>query len=167
MIETKRLFIRPPCEADFSDLLTLQANPEVMRYVGSGVRNKETVAKGLAQAIIHQQKHGFSLGSVFDKENRQFVGRAGLIHLGYDDKKEVEIAYAFCPSYWKMGYATEIVAALVEWGFNHLSLPVIVAIVHPDNWGSRRVLEKAGFKEIKRIEYAGIQQVYYQMKNHK
>ncbi len=164
LIKTQRLLIRPPCETDFADLYKLQSDPQVMQYIGRGIRDQEAVAKGLAQALTHQQKYGFSLGSVFDQASGYFIGRAGLIHLGYDDNaKEIEVAYALCPAYWKMGYATEIAMALIEWGFQHLPLDALVAITHPDNQQSQHVLEKAGLRKIKEVEIYNVQHCYYEI----
>jgi hypothetical protein len=39
---------------------------------------------GLESAIKYQNKYGFSLGIVTEKETGLFVGRAGLIYFAYD-----------------------------------------------------------------------------------
>lgn len=158
-LETTRLYMRPPCKEDFQDLYQLQSDPEVMRYIGEGIRDKDTVRRGLQQAIDHQKKHGFSLGSVFDKHSDTFIGRAGLIHIGFQDENDIEIAYAFHKAYWKKGYATEIAQALLIWGFSHLPYSFFVALVHPDNQSSRQVLEKMGMHYMKQVE----NKVYYQI----
>ena len=57
-----------------------------------------------------------------------------------------EIAYAFVPSAWGLGYAGEIARALVAMGFGLLELSSMTATVLASNGASRRVLEKAGLR---------------------
>ena len=144
-ITTPRLIVSSPVLADFDDLYNLQSNPAVMTFIGNGRRNKEEVLIGLQKAISHQEKHGFSLGSVYLKNSQQFIGRAGLIYMNYNDEQpEIEVAYALYPEYWGQGYATELVEFLLEWAYRSLQITHIFAAVNPDNLRSKRVLIKSG-----------------------
>src|SRR5260370_37767217 len=58
-LETPRLRLRPLAAADLPDLIALDLDPEVMRYVGSpaGVKTpEETEARGRAR--IRETEHG-------------------------------------------------------------------------------------------------------------
>src|SRR2546427_12549153 len=58
-LETPRLRLRPLAAADLPDLITLDLDPEVMRYVGSpaGVKTpEETEARGRARIL--ETEHG-------------------------------------------------------------------------------------------------------------
>lgn len=145
LIETERLVLRAPAENDLDNLFILQTNPFVMKFIAGGVRTKEKVELGLKEAIIHHNKYGYSLGSIFLKNN-QFIGRAGLIHHNYDDMSDIEIAYAFLPEAWGKGYATEIGNALIKYAFSKLKLKKIIAVVDPQNSFSKMVLMKLGMK---------------------
>ncbi len=57
------------------------------------------------------------------------------------------IGYELSPEYWYQGFMTEVIEKIVEYGFHHLELNRIEAFVEPKNVGSRRVLEKTGFRE--------------------
>jgi ribosomal-protein-alanine N-acetyltransferase len=59
----------------------------------------------------------------------------------------VEIGYGIEPPFRGHGYATEAVAALVRWGFDH-GVRRILAECHGDNRPSIRVLEKTGMRRI-------------------
>ncbi len=153
-LETKNLIINAPESTDFHDLYTLQSDPDVMKYIGQGVRTETEVMSGLEKAIAHYKKYAFSLGSVIEKENQQFVGRAGLIYLAYDDNQpDIEVGYALIKDAWHKGYGTELAKALIDWGFTHLTIEKLVGIVKPDNKASRRVLEKAGMRYIQNTTY--------------
>jgi RimJ/RimL family protein N-acetyltransferase len=165
-LETKRLVINAPELSDFDNMCTLQSDPEVMRYIGHGVRTKELVAESLQMAIDHQQKHGFSLGSVYEKGTEIFIGRAGLIYLAFDDTQpEIEVGYALLTAYWNKGYATELTRALIKWGFQHLSVSHLIGVIRPKNDRSRHVLEKSGMKYNGPSFYRDIEVALYQIDN--
>lgn len=148
-LETKRLIINVPEPSDFEDYYLHQSDPEVMKYIASGARTFEEVKVHLDKVIEHYQKHGFTLGTVTSKENGKFIGQAGLIYLAYQDNQpDIEIGYRLTKENWHKGYALELCSALIKWGFQHLSVNKLVAIIHPKNDASRRVLEKAGMHYI-------------------
>lgn len=69
-----------------------------------------------------------------------------------DDKKAVEIGYGFLQKYWRKGYATEAVGALIQWAFDTSKVDKITAETLRDNGGSIRVLEKLNMKKVKRTD---------------
>lgn len=146
-IETPRLLIKPPDKIDFEAYYGLLSDPEVMRYIGKGMRTREEVWENLENQIKHFNKHGFSLGFVYEKQTGLFIGRAGLVYLEMkDDQPAIEIGYALHHRFWNRGYSTELVKACVHWGFQNLPVKQLLAVIHPDNERSRRVLERAGMR---------------------
>lgn len=163
-LKTERLIIKPSVPEDFDDLYALQSDPDVMQYIGQGVRTSSEVNEWLAKAIAHHQKHGFSFCSVFEKESNQLIGQAGLQYLAYDDQQpDIEIGYRLKKQSWGKGYATELTKALIVWGFNNLSVDKLVAVINPANEKSRRVLEKAGMLYVGEIKYFMIKWHWYHM----
>lgn len=57
-----------------------------------------------------------------------------------------EIGYKLHPAYWKRGIAGEAIEAVLRYGYYHLQLERIEAIIDPLNLSSQKVLEKHGFK---------------------
>ena len=74
-------------------------------------------------------------------------------HVG--DKEYVDIGYGFAKKYWKLGYATEVVKALIDYSQNSLRLPMLVALIEKNNAASIRVAQKAGFEFWKNDMYNG------------
>jgi ribosomal-protein-alanine N-acetyltransferase len=73
----------------------------------------------------------------------QFVGMASLFpHEGAG----LEMGYWIGEPYWNRGFMSEAARALVDFGFERLDLPVIVAGHYVDNHASGRVLSKLGFR---------------------
>lgn len=63
------------------------------------------------------------------------------------ENHRAEIAYDLGTRFWKRGYATEAVRALMEWGKESFELHRIEAKVDPRNSASIALLEKLGFSE--------------------
>lgn len=64
---------------------------------------------------------------------------------GVGEEGEVEIGYGVAGDWRSRGYATEAVAALVDWALNQSGVVCVTAETDPSNVASQRVLEKAGF----------------------
>jgi RimJ/RimL family protein N-acetyltransferase len=73
-----------------------------------------------------------------------FLGWCGLFPLGHSGL--IEIGYRYVPAAWGRGIASEAAAAVLEHGFRALALDPIVAVTHPDNRASQRVLQKIGLR---------------------
>lgn len=154
VLETQRLTLKTSTTENFSNVFSLLSDPEVMRYVGNGPRTENEIQIGLDKMIKHQEKYGFSFCDIFKKDSGEFIGRAGLIHLAMnEDQDEIEVGYQLHKKYWGHGYATEITKALIEWGFKHLQLEFIVAVIQPENIASQKVLEKSGMIYIGKTNY--------------
>src|SRR6185503_11559567 len=126
-IETQRLILRPFECSDLEALFALNSDPEVMRYIGEGkVLSKEETAIRLTSIIGHWEKHGFGLWAAMHKEQGEFTGFCGLMHL--DNTLEIEVGYRLAKSYWRMGLATEGARASLDYGFDKLKLDRIVAV---------------------------------------
>ena len=70
------------------------------------------------------------------------AGFCGLVHPRR--QVEAELKYAFLPSAWGRGLATEAAAALLAYARAGLGLPSVMATVDPEHVASQRVLVKAG-----------------------
>jgi [ribosomal protein S5]-alanine N-acetyltransferase len=129
-----------------------------MRYIGTGNSYSESIddtERRLQDLMDHQDEHGFSLWAVTDRANGTVMGDAGLIHYAHRGP-EIELAYRLAKPYWGKGYATEAARAWVRHGFDELGLDRIVAVTHPENAASQRVLEKVGMRYERMTDYNGV-----------
>ncbi len=58
----------------------------------------------------------------------------------------VEIGYSVMPNHQGLGFASEAVAALVDWAFSHSGVGLVTAQTYPSLIPSIRVLENNGFR---------------------
>jgi ribosomal-protein-alanine N-acetyltransferase len=134
-----------------------------MRWIGAGDAYSRDVAESearLERLIAHQDRHGFSIWAVTERDSGSVLGDAGLVHWAHRGP-EVELAYRLGKAHWGRGYATEAARAWVEAGLGELGLGRIVAVTYPDNIASRRVLEKSGFRFERLADYDGTEICLY------
>jgi ribosomal-protein-alanine N-acetyltransferase len=149
LLETMRLIIKPSSLANIDNVYTLFFDSDVMHYIGHGIKTRDETQENLTRMIVQQEKYGFSFGDVYEKKSGYFVGRAGLMFSDKnDDQSDIEVGYALHKQFWQQGYATELTKALIAWAFAHLAINKLIAVVHPENLASRRVLEKAGMRYV-------------------
>ncbi len=160
MIETQRLLTRNFTLADLDRLASMRADEEVSKYLGTPAKHtREKVEQRLRFYLSCYEKYGFGVSGVMQKPNGKLIGWSGLQPL--EDSGEIEVGYAFDKPYWRQGFATEIAAAWLRYGFEQAGLRRIVAVAVPENTGSWRVMEKLGMKFEKRAKYYETECVFY------
>ena len=149
-INTPRLHLRSVCPADRNDLIALEADAEVMRYLNGGQPVPEA---GLTDAgFLTPRGHEPEVLAAHHRESGRFIGWFALFDDGLvDGLRTAEVGYRLARQAWGKGYATEGVLALVETAFGALGFERVRAETMTVNLASRRVLEKAGFHAAKTV----------------
>jgi ribosomal-protein-alanine N-acetyltransferase len=91
---------------------------------------------------------------VTDRSSGALLGWNGLQHLPETD--ETEIGFLLDREQWDKGRTTEAARVAVRFAFETLEMPEIIAVAHPDNGASRRVIEKLGMTFDRITEYFGM-----------
>jgi RimJ/RimL family protein N-acetyltransferase len=155
LIETARVRLRRLRPSDEHDLVALDSDPEVMRYVGSpaGVRAPaETLERVRARIADDQPRLGF--WAVEEPADGRLLGLCALLPM--PEGGDVELAYRLARQAWGRGLATEAAGALADHALGALALPRLVAVTYPDNHASQRVLDKLGFTRDGLRDYKGV-----------
>ena len=169
-LETRRLVLRPLGRGDLADLVALDRDPEVMRYVGSpagvkGPAETEQRARTRIEESLRGDHEPLGFWRVEGRDDGIFLGVAALLRMpeGPDGPPggDVEVAYRLARSAWGRGIATEAAAALIAHGLRTLGLPRLVAVTYPENRASQRVLDKLGFERRGLTEYKGVQTTFH------
>lgn len=144
-LETERLFIRRFALSDAPFIIELLNQKSFIQNIRDiGVRNNADAEIYIKLgAIKSYEQHGFGLSLVSLKDGTP-IGMCGLIKR--DNLPDVDIGFAFLPSFEGKGYATESSRAVLEEGKTRYNLTRVVAITNPDNQGSINVLMKAGLQ---------------------
>jgi RimJ/RimL family protein N-acetyltransferase len=157
---TERLMLRRFTPGDAGNLLALDGDPEVMRYLGPRVKTRAQIEAEVLPLYLgrHRRYPGFGRWAADARDGGGFVGWFGLrpvqpIEGAIVDWPDAppgggvaEIGYRLRRSAWGRGYATEGARALVRQAFTDLGVREVVATTMTVNTRSRAVIEKAGLR---------------------
>lgn len=145
--ESNKLLLRAPREKDIEPIVSLWTDPAVTRHIG-GPRERAMVEEHFRQyaadprAFVRDEAEWW--WSIVERDTEVFIGLCGLIQKEVDGQIEVDLNYFLLPAFWGQGYAVEAASRVVQYAFADLSLPSLIAIIHPENTGSIVVARKLG-----------------------
>ena len=151
-VETERLVLRRFTAADLDELVELDADPDVMRFISGGKpTSRAEIENDILPAFLsyYARFAGYGFWAAIDKATGQFVGWFHFRppHGGAED--EAELGYRLHKAAWGKGYATEGARALIRKGFVDHGVQRVVASTMVVNVASRRVMEKAGLRLVR------------------
>jgi RimJ/RimL family protein N-acetyltransferase len=148
LFETPRLLVRHLDPNDADSMFAIFSLPEVTKWMGDGQPlSRELCEKWIEVSQKNYATKSFGASAVLEKATGDFIGISGIV---YDsERQEPEIIYAFHPSAWGKGYASELVPAMLTYGLTQCGLEYILATIAEPNKASAHVVEKAGMKFIR------------------
>lgn len=149
VLVTERLSLRRIRPEDEHDIFALRSDETIHAFLD------RPLAKHVSDArqFIHKINDGIAdkkwiTWAIVLNETGKLIGTICLWNFISADSK-TEIGYEILPTHQGQGLMQEAVAAVIGYGFKHVELDTIKAVIHPDNIKSIQVLEKNGFiKEV-------------------
>ena len=151
-LETERLVLRRFTSADADNLVSLDADPDVMRFVTGGIpTSRAEIQNEVLPAFLayYQRYEGYGFWAAIEKATGEFLGWFHFRPRQDSPPGQVELGYRLRKSAWGKGYATEGSRALIRKGFTEHGVQRVVAGAMAVNLASRRVMEKAGLKLVR------------------
>jgi [ribosomal protein S5]-alanine N-acetyltransferase len=157
VLRTPRLEIQPVRRDNLSDLQALWNAPLVRQFLFDGEEVTLAVAAQLLQESLGRSACGLALWRVHLRDAGQgegCVGCIGLHPVSVAAETEPRLAgliepiAALSPFHWGKGYATEAVAALLDYAFDELRLLDLAAVNDQPNLASARMLKRLGFRPL-------------------
>lgn len=145
ILTTDRLIIKELSYDDIDCLYQIYQNPEINTLLDDftdSLKVEKEKHKSYIENVYHF--YGFGLWGVFLRENQQLIGRCGIELKILDGVKAYEIGYLIDKNFQGCGYASESVEAVIDYAFNKLDVPQIIAIIEKTNLRSIRLAKKAG-----------------------
>jgi [ribosomal protein S5]-alanine N-acetyltransferase len=143
IFETERLIVKPFTANNQEEFFKVNGDPEVMKYIRPA-KSREQADEFLIEVIAYNNdKKNYGRWAVWQKLSGLFVGSFALIPVEGSDK--MQLGYALLPSYWGLGYASELTKAGIEYTFTKTNLNKVYGYTEKDNLPSKKVLEKCGF----------------------
>lgn len=164
-LETDRLILRGHRPADLDLRTEMTGDAAVMRYVGGVAQDPEENWTRILRYAGHWTLLGYGFFAVEEKAGGAFVGEAGLADfhrgLGEDFDSFPEGGWIFSAAAQGRGYATEAMAAVIDWYEAMFGPRRMVCVIAPENAGSIRVASKLGFRPFAERPYRGEEKILF------
>lgn len=145
-LETQRLLLRPPVQADFPRWAEFLGDPESTRHIG-GVQPPTSAWRSMAAMTGAWSLLGFSMFSVVDKATGRWLGRLGpWMPEGWPG---TEVGWGLHPDAHGRGYAMEGAAATIDWAFDQLGWTEVIHTIAPENTASVKVAQRLGSRKLR------------------
>jgi len=159
-LETPRLLLRPLEPGDLDRLTEIWTDPEVARLLLTQPRSRAEVAERLDAMLEHARC--FGMWALALRASGELIGRCGFYpYAGADGRVEPELAYLLAREHWGAGLASEAARAALDALFRRHRPARAIALVRPEHAASRRVLEKVGMREERRVRVSGVEVALY------
>ncbi|MGR3973581.1 MAG: GNAT family N-acetyltransferase [Candidatus Rhabdochlamydia sp.] len=172
-IETDRLLIHSYREDHFQKYVQLYGDEKITKYFDHGMPKTEPEVQKLVDEkgfAFFKNGDPFGFFSIFTKNNMNFIGQIDL--LPAEEFEACEIGYILHEQYHNQGFCTEAVRCIIFEYINEIngiknrkisSIKKIMATVHPENYSSKKILEKIGLKLDKIQERFGKPRLWYSL----
>ncbi|MFD4133419.1 GNAT family N-acetyltransferase [Streptomyces goshikiensis] len=148
-IRTPRLLLRRWTDDDLVPLSEINADPEVMRWIGDGsTLDLDGTAEDIERFEDEWDEEGFGLFAVELLASGELIGVVGLSVPEWlpEVLPAVEITWRLGRSYWGQGYASEAAQATLEFALQDRGLDRVIAINRAGNDDSENVIRKLGME---------------------
>ncbi len=155
-LQTERLRLEPFADRHLDGLHAMNRKPEVMRYITGAPETREQTAAAIARVQRCWAVLGTSWWAFIERTSGRVAG-AGCIQYARreavmpDDLERLrsnplEIGWRLHPDFWHLGLASEAAARMTAFAFETLAAPELIAVRHPDNIASGRVMDRLGMR---------------------
>ncbi|MBS4190810.1 GNAT family N-acetyltransferase [Bacillus sp. FJAT-49705] len=144
-LETEKVILRKLQMSDAPRMFSYFSKDEVTKFYDLDTFTSEIQAADLIERLLNRYHERKQIRwAIVLKETGLFIGTCGF-HAIEEEHWKAEIGYELHPDHWGQGTMTEVIGAVIQYGFNEMKLNRIEAFYDPQNISSGRVLEKNGF----------------------
>ena len=151
-LDTPRLCLRPWREDDRPAFAAINGDPEVMRYFPDVLTRAQSDALAEQLQERMQAQGGWGFWAAEERSSGQVIGFIGLnspaIALPIRSATDplVEIGWRLARSHWGLGLASEGARSTLDFAFERLQLPEVVAFTALPNLRSAAVMQRLGMQ---------------------
>lgn len=155
VVLTGRLILTPIGPEHTADLVRLHADPNVA-YWNAGAWSEAEARSFAVEMQRRWVRDQVGKWIVHRRSDGALVGRGGLSLAMVDGRRRPELGWALRDEMRGQGFATEIGAAGLEFGFDVLGAGEVVAFTEAHNHASRAVMERLEMAFVKVIYAPGL-----------
>lgn len=143
-LTTTRLLLRKPRPEDAPLIFATYAqDPEVARYLTFRPHRDVNDAREAVDRFLEGWCSGKSYcWLIFRRDSKELVGA-----ISAREDQGINLGYLVARPYWRCGFMSEALSAIVEWAFGRPDVFRVWAVCDVDNDASARLLERNGFHQ--------------------
>jgi len=149
VLRTSRLTLVPLAAEHLRYEVELDADPQVMRYLGSGTARSADEVESYHRLRLAAAERVAGLGFWVGFTGEQFVGWWQLEPPERPDQGQAELGYRLLRRHWRQGLASEGARELLRHGFADLGLHRIFAETMMVNEASRATMASVGLRYVR------------------
>jgi RimJ/RimL family protein N-acetyltransferase len=138
------LLLRPYREEDLPAFAAINADPEVMKYLGGEPLSRERsdwITEGVNQRYVAE---GIGFLAIERRSDGALLGACGLMRHDAWFPDVLEVGWRLGREYWGHGYATEAATSWLDHAFLERSEPRVISITDSPNLNSIAVMKRLG-----------------------
>jgi RimJ/RimL family protein N-acetyltransferase len=164
ILYTARMRLEPITDKHLDGIYAMDQLPEVMRYISGEPATREQTAAWIARVQRCWAAWGTSWWAFIEPASGRIIG-AGCIQYARREAElpadldslrcnPLEIGWRLHPDFWRQGLASEAALRMASFAFDNLGATELIAVRHPDNVASERVMDRL------RMRYRGLENWY-------
>lgn len=160
ILQSQHLTLRPVADRDIVPLHRHWTDPDVRRFLWDDqVIPREQVAELVAHSERVFAEAGHGLWAIRVHGSHRLLGCAG--YWEFHEPPRLELILSLSPEYWGKGLATEAGTLLLRYAFDELGFDEVLASTDAPNEASLRLVERLGFRRVRREEAGGRDTVFF------
>lgn len=144
-IITEDLILRNWEEKDAERLASIASNRKIADNLNDGFPHPYSV-EDAKQFISHSRKKDPTYLHLAIEKDGVVIGSIGAYFKENVHRKNADIGYYLAEEYWGKGIMPKAIMCITQYIFDNYDIIRVYALPFAKNKGSRRVLEKAGFR---------------------
>lgn len=156
VLDTARLRLEPFAPHHLDGLHEMNRLPEVARFLGGTPETPEQTAAAIARVQRCWAAWGTSWWAFVQRDEGGVIGAGCIQYLRREAAppedpltlcgNPLEIGWRLHPRCWHLGYASEAASRMTAFAFERFPIAELLAVCHPDNRASARVMERLGMR---------------------
>lgn len=151
-LKTSRLFLRPLTEDNLEDVVQLNSDPAVLKYIVGRALTREEAAEEHKRRLNYAVRvPGLGVWAGYFED--EFVGTFTIgpqkVTDGEPDPKRGELGYRLRAKFWRRGFAKEGAKEVLRHAFEDLELSLVRGETMAVNTPSRATMEACGLEFVR------------------
>jgi ribosomal-protein-alanine N-acetyltransferase len=128
------------------EMFLLRSNEKAMQYIErarpSSIDDIYELIKTLEEDFVENRS---IIWAIIYTPTNELAGTIGYYRM-QPQHFRAELGYMLFPNFWGKGVMSKCIKVVIDFGFNDMQLHSIEADINPANEGSRKILQKFGFR---------------------